>query len=45
VHGGGALRVAANQVLVLISLEDGSVVPIPAPLKKRFAKFMEPALS
>jgi 4-hydroxybenzoyl-CoA thioesterase len=41
VHGGGTLRVTANQVLVLISLEDGAVLPIPSALRKRFARFME----
>lgn len=40
VHGDGAVRVTAKQVLVLISLEDGSVLPIPPSLKKRFAEFL-----
>jgi 4-hydroxybenzoyl-CoA thioesterase len=41
VYGGGAVRVTARQVLVLISLEDGSVLPIPPSLKKRFAEFLQ----
>src|SRR6185436_9878097 len=41
VHMGGEVRVTANQVLVLISLEDGSVLPIPADLRKRFERFMQ----
>jgi 4-hydroxybenzoyl-CoA thioesterase len=47
VHGDGVLRVTANQVLVLISLEDGAVLAIPPALKARFARFLEqaPALS
>lgn len=40
VHGDGAMRVRANQVLVLISLEDGSVVPIPPSLRRRFERFV-----
>ena len=47
VHAGDAVRVTATQVLVLISLEDGAVLPIPVDLKTRFARFMArtPALS
>ena len=41
VRGGTELRVTANQVLVLISLEDGSLVPIPESLRARFAEFSE----
>ena len=41
VHMGGEVRVTANQVLVLISLEDGSVLPIPPSLRKRFERFMQ----
>ena len=40
VHAGEEVRVTAHQVLVLISLEDGAVLPIPPDLKKRFARFM-----
>lgn len=35
------VRVTANQVLVLISLEDGAVLPIPPPLRERFERFLE----
>jgi 4-hydroxybenzoyl-CoA thioesterase len=35
------VRVTANQVLVLISLEDGSLVPIPPELRERFEWFAE----
>jgi 4-hydroxybenzoyl-CoA thioesterase len=45
VHGGGMLRVTAKQVLVLISLEDGAVLPIPPALKKQFARFLRPPAS
>lgn len=41
VRAGAEVRVTANQVLVLISLEDGSVVPIPPDLRKRFARYAE----
>lgn len=40
VLGDGVVRVTANQVLVLISLEDGSVLPIPPALRKRFQRFV-----
>jgi acyl-CoA thioesterase FadM len=40
VCAGEEIRVSANQVLVLISLEDGSVVPIPPALRKRFERFV-----
>ena len=40
VLGGGALRVSAHQVLVLISLDDGSTLTIPADLRQRFACFL-----
>ncbi len=43
VHVGDELRVTATQVLVLISLEDGSVLPIPPSLRKRFERFMQEA--
>jgi 4-hydroxybenzoyl-CoA thioesterase len=43
VHGGDTLRVTANQVLVLISLQDGTVLAIPEDLKRRFARFMDQA--
>lgn len=39
----GRLRVTAHQVLVLISLEDGRVIPIPPGLRKRFTEFVQPA--
>jgi hypothetical protein len=39
------VRVTANQVLVLISLEDGRVLPIPPDLRKRFARFCDPEAS
>ena len=38
-----AKRITANQVLVLISLEDGSVLPIPPALRQRFERFIEAA--
>jgi 4-hydroxybenzoyl-CoA thioesterase len=41
VCAGAEVRVTANQVLVLISLEDGSVLPIPPALRKRFERFKE----
>ncbi len=41
VRAGEELRVTAKQVLVLISLEDGSVLPIPPALRKRFERFAE----
>jgi len=41
VHMGEEVRVTANQVLVLISLEDGRVLPIPPSLRKRFERFMQ----
>jgi 4-hydroxybenzoyl-CoA thioesterase len=41
VHAGDEVRVTANQVLVLISLEDGSVLPIPPSLRRRFARFLQ----
>jgi 4-hydroxybenzoyl-CoA thioesterase len=40
VHAGEEVRVMAHQVLVLISLEDGTVLPIPPDLKKQFARFI-----
>lgn len=43
VCAGAEVRVTANQVLVLISLEDGSVLPIPADLRQRFERFLETA--
>jgi len=42
VHAGEELRVTARQVLVLISLEDGSVLPIPPALRRRFALYQQP---
>lgn len=39
VCAGAEVRVRASQVLVLISLEDGAVLPIPAELRTRFAQF------
>lgn len=39
VCAGDQARVTANQVLVLISLEDGSLVPIPPELRERFELF------
>jgi 4-hydroxybenzoyl-CoA thioesterase len=39
VCAGDEVRVTANQVLVLISLEDGSLVPIPPELRERFELF------
>lgn len=41
VCAGEEVRVTANQVLVLISLEDGSVLPIPPDLRERFEGFIE----
>ena len=43
VCAGAEVRVTANQVLVLISLEDGSVLPIPPDLRQRFERFAEAA--
>lgn len=43
VRRGTEVRVTANQVLVLISLEDGAVLPIPPPLRERFERFIEAA--
>ncbi len=43
VRAGTEVRVTANQVLVLISLEDGSVLPIPPALRQRFERFAEVA--
>jgi 4-hydroxybenzoyl-CoA thioesterase len=40
VYGDGALRVSAHQVLVLISLDDGSTLSIPSDLRQRFACFL-----
>jgi 4-hydroxybenzoyl-CoA thioesterase len=45
VQVGDVVRVTANQVLVLISLEDGRVLPIPPDLRKRFARFCDPETS
>jgi 4-hydroxybenzoyl-CoA thioesterase len=39
VCAGAEVRVTANQVLVLISLVDGSLVPIPDDLRRRFERF------
>lgn len=41
VCAGKEVRVTANQVLVLISLEDGSVLPIPPDLRVRFERFID----
>lgn len=43
VRAGTQVRVIANQVLVLISLEDGAVLPIPPALRERFEGFIETA--
>ena len=43
VRSGAEVRVTANQVLVLISLEDGAVLPIPPALRQRFGRFVEAA--
>ena len=43
VRSGAEVRVTANQVLVLISLEDGAVLPIPPALRQRFERFIEAA--
>ncbi len=39
VCAGEEVRVTANQVLVLISLADGALVPVPADLRARFERF------
>jgi 4-hydroxybenzoyl-CoA thioesterase len=39
VSAGEEVRVVATQVLVLISLVDGALVPIPDDLRVRFAEF------
>jgi 4-hydroxybenzoyl-CoA thioesterase len=41
VCAGDEVRVTANQVLVLISLVDGSLVPIPPDLRARFERFAQ----
>lgn len=41
VRAGDEVRVTASQVLVLISLEDGSLVPISSELRERFERFAE----
>jgi 4-hydroxybenzoyl-CoA thioesterase len=41
VCAGEEVRVTANQVLVLISLADGALVPIPDDLRARFERFAE----
>jgi 4-hydroxybenzoyl-CoA thioesterase len=41
VCAGAEVRVTATQVLVLISLLDGSLVPIPDDLRTRFERFSE----
>ncbi len=43
VRAGAEIRVTANQVLVLISLEDGSVLSVPTELRARFERFIEGA--
>ena len=43
VRAGAEIRVTANQVLVLISLEDGSVLSVPSDLRARFERFVEGA--
>ena len=43
VRADAEIRVTANQVLVLISLEDGAVLPIPPALRERFERFVEAA--
>ena len=40
VRAGAEIRVTANQVLVLISLEDGSVLSVPPDLRARFERFV-----
>ena len=42
VRAGDEIRLTAKQVLVLISLEDGRVLPIPDDLKQRMARFLAP---
>ena len=44
VHSSGELRVSAHQVLVLISLEDGRVLPIPPDLRARVSRYLRPAV-
>ena len=41
VCAGEEVRVTANQVLVLISLLDGALVPIPDDLRASFERFVE----
>ena len=43
VHAGDEVRLTAHQVLVLISLEDGAVLPIPPDLRARIAGYLQPA--
>jgi 4-hydroxybenzoyl-CoA thioesterase len=41
VHAGDEVRLTAHQVLVLISLENGAVLPIPADLRARIAPYLQ----
>lgn len=43
VQGGGTVRVTANQVLCLLSLDTGRVIAIPAELRERFERYAESA--
>lgn len=45
VRAGAEVRVTANQVLVLISLEDGATIPIQPDLRRRFERFAEAPLT
>jgi acyl-CoA thioesterase FadM len=42
-QGGGSVRVTATQVLCLLSLDTGAVIPIPPDLKQRFERYTESA--
>lgn len=42
-HAGDEVRLEAKQVLVLISLEDGRVLPIPEDLRTRMSRYLKAA--
>lgn len=42
-HKGDEVRLTANQVLVLVSLETGKTVPFPDDIKARMGKFLKAA--
>jgi 4-hydroxybenzoyl-CoA thioesterase len=42
-QGGGTVRVTATQVLCLLSLDTGAVIPIPPELRQGFERYAESA--